>query len=58
MELLASGERQAQMPYAVRELQIAIALRPNDANMLYNAACTYATMRMSAEALATLKKAR
>jgi len=38
-------------------LQIAIALRANDANILYNAACTYANMRMKAEALATLKKA-
>jgi len=49
---------EAQFPDAVRELQIAIALRANDANILYNAACTYANMRMNAEALATLKKAR
>ena len=49
---------EAQLPDAVRELQIAIALRANDANILYNAACTYANMRMNAEALATLKKAR
>jgi serine/threonine protein kinase len=49
---------ESQLPDAVRELQIAIALRPTDANILYNAACTYANMRMNAEALATLKKAR
>jgi len=48
----------AKAPEAIRELQTAIALRPNDANILYNAACTYANMGIKAEALATLRKAR
>jgi TolB-like protein/Tfp pilus assembly protein PilF/predicted Ser/Thr protein kinase len=48
----------AKSPEAIRELQTAIALRPNDANILYNAACTYANMGIKAEALATLRKAR
>lgn len=43
---------------ATRELQIATALRPNDANILYNAACTYGVMQKAEEALATLKRAR
>jgi serine/threonine protein kinase/Tfp pilus assembly protein PilF len=45
-------------PDAIRELQTAISLRPNDANILYNAACLYANMGIKAEALATLKRAR
>ncbi len=42
---------------AVRHLQTAVALRPNDGNTLYNAACTYGLLRRKAEALETLKKA-
>ncbi len=41
----------------VRHLQTAVALRPNDGNTLYNAACTYGRLRKKAEALETLKKA-
>jgi non-specific serine/threonine protein kinase len=41
---------------ATQALQIAIALRPNDANILYNAACTYAILRNKQEALTLLKK--
>jgi serine/threonine protein kinase/tetratricopeptide (TPR) repeat protein len=41
---------------ATQALQIAIALRPNDANILYNAACTYAILRNKQEALKLLKK--
>ena len=41
---------------AMRELQRAVALRPNDSNILYNAACAYGTLKKSAEALAMLKR--
>jgi non-specific serine/threonine protein kinase len=43
---------------AVRELQRAVALRPNDPNILYNAACTYGVLQRKADALATLVKAK
>ena len=42
---------------SIRHLQTAVALRPNDGNTLYNAACTYGVMKRKAEALDTLKKA-
>jgi serine/threonine protein kinase/lipopolysaccharide biosynthesis regulator YciM len=42
---------------ATRELQIAVALRPNDSNILYNAACTYGLFHKKAEALDLLEKA-
>jgi serine/threonine protein kinase/cytochrome c-type biogenesis protein CcmH/NrfG len=42
---------------AIRHLQTAVALRPGDANTLYNAACTYGVLGRKAEALETLKKA-
>jgi serine/threonine protein kinase/Flp pilus assembly protein TadD len=42
---------------SVRHLQTAVALRPNDGNTLYNAACTYGVLARRAEALETLKKA-
>jgi serine/threonine protein kinase/Flp pilus assembly protein TadD len=42
---------------AVRHLQTAVALRPNDGNTLYNAACTFGILGKKAEALETLKKA-
>ena len=41
---------------AVRHLQTAVALRPGDANTLYNAACTYGVLGKKPEALETLKK--
>jgi len=41
---------------AVRELQIAMALRPKDSNILYNAACVYGLLGRKADALAVLKK--
>jgi len=41
----------------MRHLQTAVALRPNDGNTLYNAACTYGVLSRKAEAIATLKKA-
>jgi serine/threonine protein kinase/Flp pilus assembly protein TadD len=43
---------------AIRHLEMALALRPNDANVLYNAACTYGVLGRKAEALATLRRAR
>ena len=42
---------------SMRHLQTAVALRPNDGNTLYNAACTYGVLTRKAEALDTLKKA-
>jgi len=42
---------------AIRQLDMAVALRPTDANILYNAACTYGVMSMKAEALSLLKRA-
>ena len=42
---------------AIRHLQTAVALRPGDANTLYNAACTYGVLGRKAEALETVKKA-
>lgn len=42
---------------AIRHLQTAVALRPGDANTLYNAACTYGILGKKNEALETLKKA-
>jgi non-specific serine/threonine protein kinase len=41
----------------VRHLHTAVALRPRDSNVLYNAACTYALLQKPAEALEMLKKA-
>ncbi|MFZ0211891.1 MAG: protein kinase [Candidatus Acidiferrales bacterium] len=42
---------------SIRHLQTAVALRPGDANTLYNAACTYGVLGRKAEALETLKRA-
>jgi hypothetical protein len=42
---------------AVREMEFARALRPNDASVLYNCACTYGVLKMKSEALDTLRKA-
>ncbi len=42
---------------ASRELQIAVALRPNDSNILYNSACVYGLLNKKKEALDTLRKA-
>ncbi|HYN16021.1 MAG TPA: protein kinase [Terriglobales bacterium] len=43
---------------AVRHLQMAVALRPGDASILYNAACTYGVLQRKAEALEMLKRAK
>ncbi len=42
---------------AIRHLQTAVALRPNDGNTLYNAACTYGALKRKTDALETLKRA-
>lgn len=43
---------------AVRAVEMALLLRPNDPNIHYNAACTYALLQKKPETLARLKKAR
>jgi len=52
-KLASTGEAEE----SVRQLQTAVALRPNDGNILYNAACTYGVLGKKAEALETLTKA-
>jgi serine/threonine protein kinase/Flp pilus assembly protein TadD len=42
---------------AGQELQVAVTLRPNDSNILYNAACVYGLLGRKKEALETVKKA-
>jgi non-specific serine/threonine protein kinase len=42
---------------AAQHLEKAVAMRPNDPNTLYNAACTYGLLEMKTEALAMLKRA-
>jgi tetratricopeptide (TPR) repeat protein len=42
---------------AMRETNFAIALRPNDATVLYNAACSFCLMKKKTEALDALRKA-
>jgi serine/threonine protein kinase/Tfp pilus assembly protein PilF len=51
--LAAFGEAEE----ALRHLQTAVALRPNDGNTLYNAACTLGILQKRPEALEMLKKA-
>jgi non-specific serine/threonine protein kinase len=42
---------------AIKELNLAITLRANEASILYNAACTFALLRRKAEAMDALRKA-
>jgi Flp pilus assembly protein TadD len=42
---------------AIREANLAIALRPNEATILYNAACVFCSMERKPEAIASLTKA-
>jgi non-specific serine/threonine protein kinase len=42
---------------AMRELNLAVSLRPDDASVLYNAACTFCLMKKKPEALDALRKA-
>jgi non-specific serine/threonine protein kinase len=43
---------------ALRELNLAIGFRPDDASVMYNAACAYCMLNKKAEALDALAKAR
>ena len=42
---------------AVRHLEMTVALRPHDSNVLYNAACTYGVLGKKSEALDLLRRA-
>ncbi|HEY1658036.1 MAG TPA: protein kinase [Candidatus Sulfotelmatobacter sp.] len=42
---------------AARETNLAITLRPNEATVLYNAACTFCSMKRKSDALEAFKKA-
>jgi tetratricopeptide (TPR) repeat protein len=42
---------------AMRELNLAVTLRANEASILYNAACVYCTLKKKPEALSALRKA-
>jgi non-specific serine/threonine protein kinase len=41
---------------AVQHVKIAVAMRPTDANILYNAACAYGQLRMKSEALSVFRR--
>ena len=43
---------------SAHQLEMAVAMRPGDPNVLYNAACTYALLEMKLESLTMLKRAR
>jgi non-specific serine/threonine protein kinase len=56
--LLASDyAAMGRFPEAIREANLAIALRPNEATVLYNAACVFCSMEQKDEAMTALKKA-
>jgi len=42
---------------AARHIEMTVALRPNDSNVLYNAACTYAVLEKKEQALDMLRRA-
>jgi Flp pilus assembly protein TadD len=42
---------------AAQQLEMAVAMRPNDPSVLYNAACTYGLLSLKTESLAVLKRA-
>ncbi|MFI5057760.1 MAG: protein kinase [Candidatus Acidiferrales bacterium] len=43
---------------AIRQAEMAVALRPNDSSVLYNAACTYGVLEKKQEALELLRRAK
>jgi len=45
-----------QQDEAIQHIKIAVAMRPNDANILYNAACAYGVLKMKKEALDTFRR--
>ncbi len=49
---------QGRMEDAKREADMAVALRPDDTMILYNAACTFCIMKNTADALIALRKAK
>jgi len=56
--LLATDYAQMDRPDdAVREANFAVALRSNEATVLYNAACVFCLLKRKREALEVLKKA-
>jgi len=55
--LLASDQASAgETDTAIMHVKIAVAMRPNDANVLYNAACTYGILGMKVDALETFRR--
>ena len=55
--LLAGGYAETgRKEDAVREANLAVALRPNEATVLYNAACVFCGLKNKAEALEALRK--
>jgi len=48
------GQRDA----ALREVELALAIRPNDSTILYNSACIYGIFKMKKEAMELLHKAK
>jgi len=57
--ILLSGDyaEQGRVEDAMREANLAMVLRPNEAAVLYNAACTFCSLNKKAEALEALSKA-
>jgi non-specific serine/threonine protein kinase len=57
--ILLGGEyaRLGRTDDALRELNLAVTLRANEASILYNAACLYCALNRRAEAMDTLHKA-
>jgi len=45
-----------QQDEAIQHIKIAVAMRPTDANILYNAACAYGVLKMKKEALETFRR--
>jgi len=57
--ILSAGmyAQEGRIEDAVRETNLAMTLRPNEATVLYNAACCFATLERRADALDALRKA-
>jgi len=57
MQLAISFALLGRAEDAVREVNLAMVLRPNDATTLYNSACAFCMLDRKADAIASLKKA-
>jgi non-specific serine/threonine protein kinase len=59
VRVLLAGDyaTQSRFDEAKREVDMAMALRPDDSMMLYNAACTFCAMKNVSDALVAIKKA-